>query len=49
VFRINLATLYCHDSSDVVLVLQDDTQTAQAQVIDGRKTDFNKASPNKYD
>jgi hypothetical protein len=47
VFRINLATLYCHDSSDAVLALQDDTQTAQA--IDGRKTDFHKASPNKYD
>jgi len=45
VFRINLATLYCHDSKDAILALKDGIQTAQPYAIDGRITYFHKASP----
>ena len=45
VLRINLATLYCHDSRYGILASEDGIQIAQPWAIDGRITDFHKASP----
>ena len=45
VFRINLATSYCHDSKDAILALEDGTQTAQPWTIDGQIINFHKVSP----
>ena len=49
VFRINLASLYCHDSKDAILALEDGIQTAQPWAIDGWIIDFHKHHQKKYD
>ena len=43
VFRINLATIYCHDSKDATLTLEDGIQTAKPWATDRRIIDFHKA------
>ena len=48
VLIINLATLYCHDSKDAILALEDGIHTAQPWGISGRIIDFHKASPKKF-
>jgi len=40
-----MTALYCHDSNDVILALDDGIKTAQPWPIDGRIIDFNKATP----
>ena len=47
VFIINLETLYCHNSNDATLALENGTETAQSWETDGGITDLHKASPHE--